>query len=101
LPTAGEAVAAGAVVFEAAFLLTFFFDFLAVVAVAVLSLAAGAGVAGAAVCAKEIPASASVIVIAAMVFMMFYPVPLFGFCTSSAFEFCFRSRRFVLFASAN
>ena len=62
-------MAAGAVVLAAAFLLTFFFDFLAVVDVAVPSFAAG--VAGVAVCAKEMLARASVIVNAAMVFMMF------------------------------
>jgi hypothetical protein len=58
------------VVALAFFFETFFFDFLAVVAAAVLSFEAGAGVEGA-VCAKEIPASARVIVRAAMVFMMF------------------------------
>jgi hypothetical protein len=67
----GAAVVAGAVDFTS-FFATCFFDFLAVEAVAVASFDAGAaGVAGAAVCAKEIAASASVIVIAVMVFMMF------------------------------
>jgi hypothetical protein len=68
LLTAGEAVLAGAVDLTF-FLLTCFFDFLAVAAVAVESFAAG--VAGAAVCAKEMLARASVIVRAVMVFMMF------------------------------
>jgi hypothetical protein len=67
---AGEAAEAGVVVFAAVFLLTCFFDFLAVVAVAVFFAAGAAGVEGVA-CAKEMPASASVIVRAAMVFMMF------------------------------
>jgi hypothetical protein len=89
LLTAVDAADAGAVVFAAFFFTTFFFDFLAVVAVAVPGFSAGADVAGAAVCANEMPASASVIVRAAMVFMMFY---------SGSF-FLFLLKRSVLLAS--